>query len=163
MPRFQTAEQLNAWLDWRDDVIRAAGDVPAYRSPEFFAADPATQMASYQLHEVPRQVSNRMAADYERREAERDASHDISAAGRGEWTAHANRTTCGRGDYIPREPVPDRSRGDPEAAAERADKAVDRAVEATHGLAEEDQQHDAATSAAAHDTADDTTERAWTA
>jgi hypothetical protein len=162
MPRFANADQLNAWLDWRDDIIRAAGDVPAYRSPEFFAADPATQMASYQLNEVPRQVSNRMAAEYERREAERDASHDLAEAGHGRWTELAHRVADGRGAYIPREPVIERSRGDPPASDGRANEAVDRAVDAVHALTDEDRQRDAATSAAADETAQ-TTERSWTA
>lgn len=144
MSRFTSADQLNAYLDWRDDLIRTAGDVPAYRSPEFFAADTTTQMASYQLNEVGRQASDRAAAAYEQRVADRDASHDVSAAGRGQWAELAERTAAGRGAYIPR-------------------AAVDRAVDAVAELIEEDQQHDAATSAAAHDTADDTTERAWTA
>lgn len=159
MPRFTSADKVHAYLDWRDELIGAAGDVPAYRSPAFFAADPKVQAASYELHEVPRQISNRMAAEYQQRVDERDASHAISAAGHGEWTAAGNRALQGRGDYIPREPGLPRSRGDP--VEHRVDAAVDRAGDAVAALTEQDRQHDAATAAATQET--DHAEEEWTA
>lgn len=150
MARFSTADELHAYLDWRDELIEAAGDVPEYGSPAFFAADPKVQAASYELHEVPRLASDRLAADHDRRVAERDASHDVAEAGRGQWTEAAHRVQYGRGDAIPREPV-DRSRGDP--AADETAEAIGRACEAVAALADEDRQHDAAL--AATDQADD--------
>lgn len=155
MPRFTSADEVHAYLDWRDELIGAAGDVPVYGSPEFFAADRKVQAASYELHEVPRQISDRMAAEYQHRVDERDASHVIAAAGHGEWTAAANRALQGRGDYIERKPVAAAARGDPTPA-------VERAVEAVAEVVEQDRQQDAVQHAAAQEADHQGAEHAWT-